>query len=140
YRAGLARGSLLHGSLAVDLSVTALLGPLLSGGRVEVVAASGADGMLEAIGREAPGLLKVTPSHLALLDPASRPAVLVVGGEQLAADVIRPWCRPGTEVFNEYGPTEATVGCCLHELARPPAAGRGVPIGRPVANTQAYVL
>src|SRR5690606_14741256 len=43
---------------------------------------------------------------------------------------------PGLLVTNEYGPTEATVGCCAHtlRLGEHPAAGP-VPIGTPIHNT-----
>ncbi len=45
---------------------------------------------------------------------------------------------PHTRLINEYGPTETVVGCCVYETDRPrPGA---VPIGRPIANTQLYVL
>jgi amino acid adenylation domain-containing protein len=66
----------------------------------------------------------------------------VIGGEALRAESLALWREraPETRLINEYGPTEAVVGCCVHEV-RPgdPAAG-AVPIGRPIANTTLFVL
>ncbi|MDJ0953253.1 MAG: amino acid adenylation domain-containing protein [Acidimicrobiia bacterium] len=50
---------------------------------------------------------------------------------------------PDTALSNEYGPTESTVWCSVHHLdaAQPTeVAGERVPIGRPIANTQLYIL
>src|SRR5207302_1970853 len=63
------------------------------------------------------GFLKATPSHLALLnalpDDVSPTCDLVVGGEQLLGEVVDAWRQSHrtAAVINEYGPTEATVGC-----------------------------
>jgi non-ribosomal peptide synthetase component F len=46
---------------------------------------------------------------------------------------------PATRLYNEYGPTEATVWCIAHKITPEDAAGP-VPIGRPIANTQAFIL
>ena len=48
-----------------------------------------------------------------------------------------PDTRP---LINEYGPTETVVGCCVYECDAAVEHGSGVPIGRPIANTQLYVL
>ncbi|MCE4575920.1 AMP-binding protein [Caballeronia sp. CLC5] len=43
-------------------------------------------------------------------------------------------------VLNHYGPTETTVGVLTHTLSEAIAYGISIPIGQPLANTQAYVL
>ncbi len=44
-----------------------------------------------------------------------------------------------TKIFNEYGPTEATVWSLVHFV--PPSGSEGsIPVGRPVANTKIYLL
>ena len=45
----------------------------------------------------------------------------------------------GTALYNEYGPTEATVWCTVHKIRKQDARGP-VPIGRPIQNTQIYIL
>ncbi|MFE9046490.1 non-ribosomal peptide synthase/polyketide synthase [Streptomyces sp. NPDC007818] len=134
--------ALLHSPIAFDLTVTALLGPLTAGGSVWPAALEE-----ESAGELRPTFVKATPSHLPLLtalpDTLSPSGDLVVGGEALAGETVRAWRErsPGATVVNEYGPTEATVGCVV-ALIRPqdePPAGP-VTIGTPVRNTRAYVL
>lgn len=89
--------------------------------------------------------LDVTPSYLrqllaaGLLDGGGhRPRLLMVGGEALDATLwneLRD--RPGTRVYNYYGPTECTVDAVYCALAD---HGTDPVIGRPVDNVRAYVL
>ncbi|GLZ29518.1 hypothetical protein Lesp02_17080 [Lentzea sp. NBRC 105346] len=116
--------ALLHSSIAVDLTVTSLWGPLVSGGRVDV----------GALGGNNSAFVKLTPSHLTLFEPVPCRDI-VVGGEQLLGEMLRPWLSDA--VFNEYGPTEATVGCVVHRAS---TADGPVPIGRPVPGTSVHVL
>ncbi|MFF4054425.1 amino acid adenylation domain-containing protein [Streptomyces sp. NPDC001668] len=131
--------SLLHTSLAFDMPVTTLFTPLIRGGRVRI-------GALDD-DTPAPDLLKVTPSHLRLLaslpDRASDVRNLVIGGEALDGTALRAWRErhPEAVVINEYGPTEATVGCVVHRLEPDDALAPGpVPIGRPIAGASVHVL
>ena len=91
--------------------------------------------------------LKITPSHLAILDalpsscaPAGR---LMIGAEALAAGQAAAWLdpHPGVSIVNHYGATELTVGCA-HYVIGPgqEIPGPVVPVGRPFANTQVFVL
>ena len=48
--------------------------------------------------------------------------------------------HPQTRIVNEYGPTETVVGCCVYSVTAGECAAGAVPIGRPIANTQLYVL
>ena len=41
---------------------------------------------------------------------------------------------------NEYGPTETVVGCCVYDATDTPLTNANIPIGRPIANTQLYIL
>ncbi|MEO6084911.1 MAG: amino acid adenylation domain-containing protein, partial [Umezawaea sp.] len=119
--------ALVHSSVAFDMPVTTLFAPLVNGGRVRFGALEGAT-----------DLLKVTPSHLRLVDlPSARN--LVIGGEALDAEVVRRWRsdNPDSLVVNEYGPTEATVGCVVWEVGESEGS---VPIGTPIGNARVYVL
>lgn len=137
---------LLHSPVSYDMAVTSLYGPLITGGTIEVTT-------LENVSSEAaplsarPSFLKITPSHLRLLpalDPRCLPVQqLVIGGEALTAQALDRWRRhhPEVAVINEYGPTEATVGCCTCTVAPGEPLGPGpVPIGRPTAGVQLLVL
>ncbi|MGW4062900.1 non-ribosomal peptide synthetase [Amycolatopsis sp. NPDC004747] len=119
----LAGRALLHTSASFDLTVTTLLGPLTAGGSI--------------VDSGRPDFVKATPTHLAVLPEESYPTGdLVVGGEALIGEAVRPFT--GIAVTNEYGPTEATVGCVAHRLDGPVAGP--VRIGRPIPGTRAYVL
>jgi amino acid adenylation domain-containing protein/non-ribosomal peptide synthase protein (TIGR01720 family) len=145
------RGAPVHSPLGFDLTVTSLLGPLVVGSRVVLAeddeAAEGLSRLLE--NRGGFDLLKLTPAHLDLLAtrlPARRLEAaadrLVIGGEALRFEKLERWRReaPQTVLVNEYGPTEAVVGCTVY-VVRPedPAAG-SVPIGRPVSYTEVEVV
>ncbi|MFE1784924.1 amino acid adenylation domain-containing protein, partial [Streptomyces sp. NPDC059506] len=80
----------------------------------------------------------ITPAALAGLPSTDLPDFrsLVVGGEACPADLAARWSQ-GRRMVNAYGPTEITVAATMSE----PLSGGGVlPIGRPLPNTQAYVL
>ncbi|MEV8396080.1 MULTISPECIES: amino acid adenylation domain-containing protein [unclassified Streptomyces] len=135
--------SLLHSSVAFDLTVTALWAPLVSGGAVRV---GDLDEDVAARGPR-PTLVKVTPSHLGLLEvmPAgvSPTGTLLVAGEALRGEVLRRWrtAHPDVRIVNAYGPTETTVTAAEHHVAPgTPVADGPVPIGRPFWNTRTYVL
>ncbi|HEX6733656.1 MAG TPA: amino acid adenylation domain-containing protein [Azonexus sp.] len=141
----------VHSSVAFDLTVTSLYPPLLVGGQVELLGEDDGARHLVAALRQGKGrsLLKITPAHLDLLAQQLGPAemaqvarTVVIGGEQLFAERLRPWRRhaPHARLINEYGPTETVVGCCTYELRADDPDSGPVPIGRPIANTRLYVL
>jgi acyl-coenzyme A synthetase/AMP-(fatty) acid ligase/acyl carrier protein len=93
--------------------------------------------------------LKIAPSHLSALHSAYPQKVmpgdyLIIGGESSRWDFVRSLqaITPGPTILNHYGPTEATVGCLANRLQKPESEVQSttVPLGRPLANTQAYVL
>ncbi len=141
----------LHTSIAFDSTVASLFPPLLAGGQIEILPEeAGAQSLLAAL-RKAKNRSKVvvTPAHLELLnlqlDPAEMAGmtkVLVVAGEALRADTLSKWREhaPETLLFNEYGPTEGTVGCCAYAVQANDSQHGPVPIGSPIANAQLYVL
>ncbi|WP_260639566.1 non-ribosomal peptide synthetase [Streptomyces angustmyceticus] len=142
---GAAGMAVLHSPVTFDLTVTALYAPLVSGGQVLI---SGLEDAAAAPGRaRGCSLLKVTPSHLALLGTLAEELLpsgqLVVGGEQLLGEALEQWRRthPGVTVVNEYGPTEATVGCMEYRIAPGERAEPGpVPVGRARDNALVRVL
>src|SRR6266850_794474 len=68
--------------------------------------------------------------------------VFVIGGEELLRDQIDFWIdrAPASRFYNEYGPTEAVVGCCVHEVRKNDLSRTSIPIGQPIPNSQMYIL
>nr|QEO74753.1 AMP-dependent synthetase and ligase [uncultured bacterium] len=151
YRVAEAGGAPVHSPIGFDLTVTSLFAPLIAGRRVVLIAE---DRSLEKLTAALSNgmdfsLVKLTPSHLELLnkwldqEPAlARTRALIIGGEALTADTIAPWRAkaPRTRLINEYGPTETVVGCSVYEVGEATAESGSVPIGKPIANMQVYVL
>ncbi len=143
---GLAGRALVHSPPSFDLTVTGILGPLTAGGLVHVVDLDDVDAPAGA-GTRPPAFVKATPSHLPVLvassDWYSPTGQLVLGGEQLTGEALAEWRagHPDVTVVNEYGPTEATVGCMEYRLEPGDPLPRGaVPIGGPVPAARLYVL
>ncbi|HEX8129281.1 MAG TPA: amino acid adenylation domain-containing protein, partial [Pyrinomonadaceae bacterium] len=90
---------------------------------------------------EAITTLTLTPAVLALLAPDDVPALqtLIVAGEACPAEVAARWTN-GRRFFNAYGPTETSVCASFGEYTGACAPGQSPPIGRPMANTQIYLL
>ena len=67
---------------------------------------------------------------------------LLIGGEALSVEHVRFLDRcPKTQLINGYGPTEGTTFSCCHRIPRDFDTSRtSVPIGRPIGNTNVYVL
>ncbi|MEO3814901.1 amino acid adenylation domain-containing protein, partial [Sphaerisporangium sp. B11E5] len=65
---------------------------------------------------------------------------VICSGEALSAELVAGFHqRSDAELFNLYGPTEAAVDVTYWDCSRESPSG-AVPIGRPVWNTQVYVL
>jgi amino acid adenylation domain-containing protein len=151
YAFGQPCNSVVSSPLAFDATITSLYVPLISGGTVTLIADGDELEGLEALLRRgnACGLIKITPAHLSVLGQRLRDAgvvcaaqTFIVGGEAFPADTARLWQQvaPQSRLFNEYGPTETVVGCSTYEFYVDAVQGEQVPIGRPISNTQMYVL
>ncbi|HEX6290387.1 MAG TPA: LLM class flavin-dependent oxidoreductase, partial [Herpetosiphonaceae bacterium] len=109
------------------------------------VAAAGASLAVQARRHHAT-LLQGTPSlaKLLLLQPDTREPLralraLLLGGEALPpalAQQLLPLLSG--KLINMYGPTETTIWSATHPVTSVPE--RSVPIGRPIANTEIYIL
>ena len=140
----------LFTSLAFDLTVTSLFLPLLTGGTLEIYPEP--DGpvdtaIVDVIARNAVDFVKLTPSHLSLLRrtglEGSRIRRMVVGGEDLKAPLaaaVSAQLDDRVEIDNEYGPTEAVVGCVVHRFDPAADTGASVPIGAPADHVEVEVL
>ncbi len=85
-------------------------------------------------------LSTMTPSYLRLLKPECLGflRVLVSAGEVLDGDLARTLASR-LELYNGYGPTEATINSTLHRVP-PTRCTPPITIGRPSANKQLYVV
>ncbi|HJR08157.1 MAG TPA: amino acid adenylation domain-containing protein [Pyrinomonadaceae bacterium] len=151
YRAAEGKGSPVHSSVGFDLTVTSLFTPLMVGRTVTLLSNDeGPEALAELLrGSEGFGLVKITPPHLSILGELMKESelagvanALVIGGEALFAESLSLWRThaPQTRLINEYGPTETVVGCCVYEVAEGDAARGAVSIGKPIANTEIYIL
>lgn len=144
------KGTLVHSPLGFDLTVTSLLCPLLAGQRVVLLAERPEiESLRETLRAGADfSLIKITPAHLELLSHTTPSEVqgwaraLIIGGDALFGENLSFWRNhaPATRLINEYGPTETVVGCCVFESPQGEIPSGAVPIGKPIANTQLYVL
>jgi aspartate racemase len=71
--------------------------------------------------------------------------MVIVGGEKASATAFSNWLRSGgarVRWVNTYGPTEASVIATAYEpsMVDPDQVPASLPIGRPIANTQIYLL
>ena len=132
-----------------DVSVREIFWPLIVGARL-VLAAPGRHGepsYLEAlIEREQLTIIHFVPSMLQLFldetDPERCRSLRCVlsGGEALPRDLVRRFFgRFDCELHNLYGPTEAAVSVTTWQC-RADDEAPVVPLGRPIANTQLYVV
>ncbi|MEN9867793.1 MAG: hypothetical protein RL748_3383, partial [Pseudomonadota bacterium] len=142
--------------LAFDATVTSLLGPLVSGKCLHLIAQDGRD--IEHLGQQLinstrPTLFKITPAHLEglsyYLENRSVPDLphrLIIGGDQLSTKLALNWKNnilPSALLVNEYGPTETVVGCAtlmVRDGDQLDAEAAAVPIGKPIDNTSLFVL
>lgn len=143
----------LVSTFAVDLSISTIFGALCTGGclhLIDSVQASDPTALSQYFSLHPIDFLKICPSHLkALLSSVHARKILprrrlMLGGEAVSwalVDQVRS-LAPSCTIFNEYGPTEATVAVLLHRLPESMTDRRSatVPIGRPYANCRVYVL
>jgi len=133
-----------------DVSVWEFFWPLMTGARLVVARPGGhRDGAYLAglIERERVTTMHFVPSMLQvfLREPGLRERCrslrrVVCSGEALPVDLQERFFETlDTELHNLYGPTEASVDVSFWEC-RKGSEHRSVPIGRPIANTQLYVL
>jgi amino acid adenylation domain-containing protein len=138
----------LHSELIFDLTITSLFLGLLSGGRTVVFGGTAIEALAAVAHDDRVTHLKATPSQLEILlrlaPQTLRPLrCIVVGGEAFRrplAERIVAACEPGVVVVNEYGPTEAVVGCMIHRWDPSLDIGSDVPVGVASAGSQLLVL
>lgn len=137
----------LYSSFSFDFTVTSLFLPLICGGEIRLFENKDDKNIFRHILRDNKAtIVKMTPSHIALMTdiPVADFSIhtFILGGENLKTAVCRKLDRHfkgKTVIYNEYGPTEATVGCMIFQYTDGDNS-ESVSIGRPISNTQIYIL
>jgi amino acid adenylation domain-containing protein len=130
-------------SLSFDGSVADSF-PSLVAGAALVIAKQEAllpgPGLIRLLRDQAITVAYLPPAVLAALPDDELPSLktLISAGESCSREIAARW-SPGRRFFNAYGPTEATVAAS-HYLVTETPKDNLVPIGRPIANTQLYLL
>jgi len=133
--------------LSFDVSAWEVLWPVMTGARLFMARPDGhrdATYLAQVLADQAISVAHFVPSMLSVFldaggaERASALRLVVCSGEALADQLKERFFEhfPAVELANLYGPTEASIDV-TYERCRP---GQPVTIGRPIANTQAYVL
>jgi amino acid adenylation domain-containing protein/non-ribosomal peptide synthase protein (TIGR01720 family) len=144
-------GRMLHKhSTSFDAALSEILQPLLSGATL-VIAPSGAeydsDALIQIMRKQRVTAIDVVPAMLKALiedDEITKCTdlkLVISGGEALAAEIQQAvherlnW----VQVVNAYGPTETAITAAFYRC-NPQDKSPVVPIGKPISNTQIYIL
>jgi amino acid adenylation domain-containing protein len=139
-------------TLAFDIAALEMYLPLICGACVVVVgrhATMDPVQLARVIDETAATILQATPSTWRMLiesgwTGASRNLKALCGGETLPVPLSRQLRKRVHELWNVYGPTETTIWSTIHKIDKCEEASAGQlatqPIGRPIGNTQIYVL
>jgi amino acid adenylation domain-containing protein len=125
-------GALLNGGQLIGIAKDVLLSPpdfaaAIEANRITTMFLTGA--LFNQMARETPKAFRSMRN-------------LLVGGEALEPKWVRRVldAGPPQRLLNGYGPTEATTFAVCHLINSVPAGATNIPIGRPIANTFAYIL
>jgi amino acid adenylation domain-containing protein len=131
-------------TLSFDIAALELYLPLITGAKVVIASRDDVVNphrLMRCLNDWTCTVMQATPATWrALLEAGwggSSVLKALCGGEALPPDLalsLLPRCR---ELWNMYGPTETTVWSTVHKMTEADALP---PIGRPIANTQVYVL
>ncbi len=131
-------------TLAFDIAGLELYLPLLVGAQVVIAppeVATDGEKLATYLQDAEITVMQATPATWRLLLAtgwSGKPNLkMLCGGEALTADLAEQLLPRGAELWNLYGPTETTIWSTVHRVE---TGSSTVPIGRPIANTQVYVL
>jgi amino acid adenylation domain-containing protein len=130
-------------TLAFDIAALEILLPLTTGSRVVLAGQEVAtDGLrlAELLAESGATVMQATPATWRMLVqagwPGKRGLKTLCGGEALPPELASALCERGSILWNLYGPAETTIWSMSWHV-RP---GEPIVIGRPLANTQLYLL
>jgi len=131
-------------TLSFDIAGLELYLPLVSGGRLVIASREDAYDPARLVRKMADcqcDVMQATPATWrALIGVGWRGSAklkVLCGGEAFPPDLARELLSRCAELWNMYGPTETTIWSAIHKVA---LADGPIPIGRPIANTQIFIL
>ncbi|RON54428.1 non-ribosomal peptide synthetase [Pseudomonas frederiksbergensis] len=134
-------------TLGFDIAGLELFLPLVCGAQVVLVSRDQArDGRLlaEVIANSGATIAQATPATWRMLLESgwqgNAALTVLCGGEALPADLARRVAGQVQRLFNVYGPTETTIWSSALRVDEQHTQGSQISIGRPIANTQFYLL
>jgi amino acid adenylation domain-containing protein len=133
-----------------DISVWQIWSSLLIGGKVVIYSDSlvlSPVQLFDQVTKDQVTIMELVPSYLAAwLSESQAPAFvtlkyLLLTGEALPRPVVEGWFskNASVKIVNAYGPTEASDDIC-HYIIDQDTDIQNIPVGKPVQNTQIYVL
>ncbi|MBD2345772.1 non-ribosomal peptide synthetase [Anabaena subtropica] len=140
-----------------DISVWQFLAPILIGGKTVIIdteSICNPEKLFKVIKEEKITIVELVPVVLSgLLDYISQLPTdarllpdlkwMMVTGESVSVELVNKWLRmyPSIKVVNAYGPSEAADDITQFIVTQPlPDNQRTVPIGKPLANLNIYIL
>jgi amino acid adenylation domain-containing protein len=133
------------GSYAFDAFVEEVFPALLRGGKIAIPSRSDIVDMpllTDFINRHGVTLIDCTPlllNEFNRLNNLESVHTFISGGDVLKAEYVSRLKDKGN-VYNTYGPTEATVCTTYYKYSGTGAVKTGIPIGKPIANYRVYIL
>jgi amino acid adenylation domain-containing protein len=132
-------------TLSFDIAGLEIYLPLISGARLVLAdywATRDGSLLLDLLRQSGATVMQATPSTWGLLIEAgwegSPELKVLCGGEAMTPELGKQLTQRSSSVWNLYGPTETTIWSSVY---RPSGREKGtIPIGRPISNTQFYVL
>ncbi|HVT97022.1 MAG TPA: condensation domain-containing protein, partial [Acidobacteriaceae bacterium] len=131
-------------TLSFDIATLEVFGPLLCGAKLVIASRDQVidpEQLAELLDVSDATVMQATPSTWRMLIESGwmgRPRLRMwCGGEALAPDVAEGLMARGSELWNLYGPTETTIWSAAHRVR---SGENPILIGRPIANTQMYIL
>ncbi|MBD2690473.1 non-ribosomal peptide synthetase [Anabaena catenula] len=131
-------------TLSFDIAVLEIFLPLTTGTKLILVSPEVAtDGvqLLQQLNNSAVTIMQATPATWRMLLDAgwegSSQLKILCGGEALSQNLVHQLLPRCYEFWNLYGPTETTIWSTIHQIHD---SQKTVSIGRPIANTQIYIL
>ena len=135
--------------VSFDASTLEIWGPLLNGGKLVIMPPQATS--LEDLGRTIRGhgvtTLWLTSGLFNLmveqrLEDLAPLRQLLAGGDVLSPRHVRAVLEslPDCRLINGYGPTENTTFTCCHTMRHGDRVPESIPIGKPISNTQVYIL